>query len=198
MLSRSGLVPIIAIGASGGDGLNDIEELLALLPDPLHAVVMVVLHRPTKAISQLQLILARCSLLPVEIANHGQLMRRGIVYIGQPTQHLTMIGESEAGLVEVLGDEHRNRTVDLLFHAVARHAGPAAIGIILSGSLDDGARGLKAIHHAQGTTMVLTPGGEGSPGMPENAIAYDGPIDVVGSAETIAAAVGARLEGRVN
>jgi two-component system chemotaxis response regulator CheB len=58
----------------------------------------------------------------------------------------------------------------------------------LSGSLDDGSRGLAAIHHAGGLTMVLTPA---SPprGMPENAIAYDGPIDLIGNSHQIAGAI---------
>jgi two-component system chemotaxis response regulator CheB len=65
------------------------------------------------------------------------------------------------------------------------------IGVVLSGSLDDGARGLAAIRRAGGRTMVLTPRVPAWRGMPENAIAYDGPVDVIGGPEEIAAAVNA-------
>jgi two-component system chemotaxis response regulator CheB len=52
--------------------------------------------------------------------------------------------------------------------------------------LDDGSRGLAAIHDAKGVTMVLTPDRGSAPGMPENAIDYDGPVNVIGSPRVIA------------
>ena len=63
------------------------------------------------------------------------------------------------------------------------------IGVVLSGSLDDGSRGLEAIHHAGGLTMALLPEKGNARGMPENAISYDGPIDVIGNPQVIAAAI---------
>jgi two-component system chemotaxis response regulator CheB len=60
------------------------------------------------------------------------------------------------------------------------------IGVVLSGSLDDSSRGLAAIQEAGGLTMVLTPSGPPQRGMPENAISYDGPIDLIGTPERIA------------
>jgi two-component system chemotaxis response regulator CheB len=69
---------------------------------------------------------------------------------------------------------------------VAEQAGPLATGVILSGSLDDGSRGLAAINKAGGVTMVLTPERGRPAGMPENAIDFDGPINVIGSPSFIA------------
>jgi len=60
------------------------------------------------------------------------------------------------------------------------------IGVVLSGALDDGSRGLAAIHEAGGLTIVLTPGRSPERGMPENAISYDGPIDLIGDPLQIA------------
>ena len=82
--------------------------------------------------------------------------------------------------------------MDLLFKSVALHAGPRAIGVVLSGALDDGSRGIEAIHHAGGLTMVLLRS-ETYAGMPENAIAYDGPIDCIGSRDRIAEAIMAAI-----
>ena len=54
--------------------------------------------------------------------------------------------------------------------------------MVLSGSLNDGSRGLAAIHEAGGLTMVLTPKRAWCErGMPENAISYDGPISLIGN-----------------
>ena len=50
------------------------------------------------------------------------------------------------------------------------------IGVVLSGSLDDGLRGLAAIHEAGGLSMVLTPAAPPRRGMPENAINYEDPL----------------------
>lgn len=89
-------------------------------------------------------------------------------------------------LVEGAGDKHRNQTIDILFNSVAAHARARGIGVVLSGSLSDGSQGVAAIAHAGGMSMVLTRQGIAEPGMPENAVAYDGRIDVLGSAATIA------------
>jgi hypothetical protein len=56
-------------------------------------------------------------------------------------------------------------------------------------SLDDGSRGLAAIHKAGGLSMVLTPAGPPERGMPENAIKFDGPISLIGSSKEIAEAI---------
>src|SRR4051794_4287978 len=183
----------VAIGASGGEGLDDIRALLQALPHPLAAVVMVVLHRLVDRISHLRSTLAATIPTAVIVARQGERLEAGCIYIGEPPHHLTLIGGGAAGLVHGPGNEHRNRTIDLLFRSLAARAGPAVIGVVLSGSLDDGSRGLAAIHDAGGVTMVLTPDGAGRRGMPENAIGYDGPIDMIGSPGAIAREITRRL-----
>ncbi len=181
---------IVALGASGGDGLRDVKALLAALPSPLAAVVMVVLHRPTDRISHLQEVLARCSGIPVEIAREDQPFGAGICYIGEPAAHLTFALTHLAHLVPGGDDAYRNRTVDLLFRSLAEAAAPRVIGVVLSGSLDDGSRGLAAIHAMGGRVMVLTPDRSRRNQMPANAADYDGPMDFIGDAEEIAAEIG--------
>jgi two-component system chemotaxis response regulator CheB len=188
--------PIVAIGASGSQGISDIGRLLGHLPVDLNAVVMVVLHRPSDRVSRLRAVLARTTRLPVLIASQGLHLEEGTCYIGEPDAHLELGARSFGNLIPAEGNEHRNRSIDLLFKSVAKHAGTRFIGVILSGSLDDGSRGLAAIHGAGGTTMVLTPGGTAFRGMPENAIAFDGPVDVIGSPEHIAAEIVLRVGTR--
>lgn len=178
----------VVLGASGSDGLHDIETLLGLLSPSIPAVLMVVLHRPSDRISHLKAVLRRKSKLPVLVAEEAEALQPGACYLGEPDGHLTLIERDRAHLVPGAAHQFRGRTVDVLFASVARHAGPRAIGIVLSGSLADGSRGLADIHHAGGLTMVLTPTTLGR-GMQRNAIDYDGPVDVIGSAEDIARAV---------
>lgn len=184
--SAQSLPFFIAIGASGSEGLGDIKSLLAALPLDLLAVVLVVLHRPTDQISNLCEVLSRSSKMPVHNANDDERFQVGHCYIGDPDAHLTLAAKSRVQLVEGADNKHRGRTVDILFNSIAEHATTRGIGVVLSGSLDDGSRGLEAIHHAGGATMVLTSDGLAQRGMPQNAARYDGPIDLMGSEEEIA------------
>jgi two-component system, chemotaxis family, protein-glutamate methylesterase/glutaminase len=186
---------MVAIGASGGEGLTDIRDLLAALPAGLPAVVLVVLHRPSDQVSHLKEVLRRASQMPVLIPQQGDQFRTGCCYVGEPDAHLTLAQQSNVRLVEGTADKHRNRTIDILFNSIAAHAGARGIGVVLSGSLSDGSRGLAAIAHAGGVSMVLTKEGIAERGMPENAVAYDGPIDVLGSAATIAREIILRVAG---
>jgi two-component system chemotaxis response regulator CheB len=180
---------IVAIGASGAEGLGDIKELLAALPDALAAVIMIVLHRAWDRPTHLREILARASTLPVVIASESNHLEVGKVYIGEPAQHLTLAANTFGKLTDDPARAYGGRTVDLLFNSVAAHAGKRMIGVVLSGSLDDGSRGLAAIHKAGGLSMVLTPALPPELGMPENAIKFDGPISLIGHSREIADAI---------
>jgi hypothetical protein len=108
--------------------------------------------------------------------------------VGEPGDHLALAARSMGKLIaDEFRNQHRNRTVDLLFASLAKHAKGNAVGVILSGALDDGSSGLAAIHHAGGLTMVLTPADHAATsGMPHSAIGYDGPIDFEGGVGQIA------------
>jgi two-component system, chemotaxis family, protein-glutamate methylesterase/glutaminase len=179
----------VAIGASGSTGLSDIISILATLSPKIDAVILVVLHRPFDHPSKLREVLSGATAMPVIIAEQGEQFERGRCYIGEPSAHLTLAERSFGGLTNDPDAAHRGRTVDLLFQSLAAYGGPRVIGVVLSGSLDDGSRGLAAIHAAGGQTMVITPDNFADPGMPENAIDYDGPIDCIGSPQQIAEAI---------
>jgi chemotaxis response regulator CheB len=185
----------VAIGASGGEGLTDLGVLLRSWPAFVPAVVMIVLHRPADKASHLREILGRSTHMPVTIASETEHLQTETVYIGEPDQHLTLLENQAAGLVEGIAHQYRNRTIDLLFNSLALHARERSVGIVFSGSLDDGSRGLAAIHAAGGVTMVLDPGDK-PVGMQQNAIDFDGPITFVGTAAGIGEAVVRIVEHR--
>ncbi|MGA7327883.1 MAG: chemotaxis protein CheB [Rhodomicrobium sp.] len=185
---------VVAIGASGGEGLHDIREILAALPPTLPAIVLIVLHRPFHEPSELASVLAQSSKLPIVTAAQQERFQIGTAYIGEPAEHLTLAANSFGILVDDPDRVHRNRTVDLLFRSVAEHSGTRTIGVVLSGSLDDGSRGLAAINKAGGVSMVLT--ARPAQGVPENAINYDGPIDIIGNPSEIASAICSAVENR--
>ena len=186
----------VAVGASGVAGLHDLRDLLEALPADLPAVLMIVLHRPSNRISHLQQVLARRSALPVVIPQEADGYRAGICYIGEPAAHLSLAERSRVHLIGGAHDRYRNRTVDLLFESVAAHAGRWGIGVVLRGSLSDGAKGLASLHLAGGATMVLGSGQGAASGMPRNATEYDGPIDFIGSVQEIADEIVRRVRKR--
>ena len=182
----------VAIGASGAEGLDDIRSLLNLLQKPVQAIVMVVLHRPSDKVSHLREVLARSCDITIVLAEEAETLQEGTCYIGEPDGHLTLVDTHLAHLLPGAGDRLRGRTIDALFESLAAHAGTRAIGIVLSGALDDGSRGLAAIHAAGGVTMVLDPRRK-LRGMQQNAIEYDGLISFVGDAPDIAEFIASRL-----
>ena len=183
----------VAVGASGSDGLGDIRALINAFPASLAAVVLIVLHRQSEKVSELCAVLSRGCSMPVRIAKDGERLLPGTCYIGEPAAHLGLADFGRVHLVAGAHNKYRNRTVDLLFTSVAQHAKQRCIGVILSGDLDDGSRGLAAIHHGNGVTMVLARCRTTRRGMPENAETYDGHIDFVGSVDEIATQIVSRV-----
>lgn len=180
---------LVAIGASGAQGLNDMQKLLSQLPNPINAILLMVLHRLPAEPSDLQAILGRASPIPVVIAEQGQQLLAGTCYIGEPASHLSLISKQFSGLTTHIAKQHQNRTVNFLFHSVALHAGRNAVGVILSGASDDGAEGLAAIQAAGGAGLVLAMT-EGSPssesGMPTRARIYGDDVAFVGTTKELA------------
>jgi two-component system, chemotaxis family, protein-glutamate methylesterase/glutaminase len=176
---------IVAIGASSG-GIEALQGLLEALLD-LDAIVLVVLHRPANRASYLRDILLRNARMPVVVASHAERLHKGVCYIGEPSQHLMVGPDLRADLLP----DHRytTRNIDQLFMSLARHFGPRTIGVVLSGQLDDGTRGLAAIKKAGGIAMVQSPQEAAYPDMPRNAINYGGPIDLVAPTSDLAAEI---------
>jgi chemotaxis response regulator CheB len=188
------LPPVVAIGASGSHGIADIKAVLSELPRDLAAAVLIVLHRPVDRPSRLSDVLGASSRLPVRVAEDGQRFRAGTCYIGEPAAHLSLGPDGVCRLIHDSRNALRNRTVDALFCSLAAYAGRRVIGIVLSGGLNDGSLGLVAIKTAGGTTMTLALTGSES-GMPENAVASCGEVDVIGAPDEIARAVVRQIDG---
>ena len=100
------------------------------------------------------------------------------------------------GLRADLLPDHRytTRNIDQLFISLAQHYGARIIGVVLSGQLDDGTRGLAVIKKAGGIAMVQSPDEAAYPDMPRNAITYDGPVDLIAPTSDLAAEI-TRLTG---
>lgn len=156
---------IIVIGASAG-GLQALQRLLADLPANLPAAVFVVLHMG--ASSHLAEILGRSGMLPVSPARNGQPIERGRVYVAVPGVHLLL--HDEHVLLRRGPRENLARpAIDPLFRSAACAFGGRVIGVVLSGALNDGTAGLRAIKQCGGIAVVQDPADATVPDMPRSA-----------------------------
>jgi len=142
--------PVVAIAASTG-GPSALATLLAGLKG-LTAPVLVVQHLHPDFTGGLLEWMSRVSALPVETARHEQLSRPGRVYLAPGGAHLRLGVTMRLELHEAPATIHRP-SADQLFESVSRQ-GQGAIGVLLTGMGDDGARGLLAIRSNGGQTLA--------------------------------------------
>jgi two-component system chemotaxis response regulator CheB len=142
--------PVVAIAASTG-GPSALAEVLAGLAG-LQAPVLVVQHLHPDFTGGLVEWMARVSALPVEVAEHKRVARPGRVYVAPGGAHLHLGPHLRLELDPNPATTHRP-SADQLFHSVAEQAGPAGVGVVLTGMGDDGAHGLLAMH-LQGARTV--------------------------------------------
>lgn len=168
---------IIAVGGSAGS-LDVLKALLRALPDDLPASVLIVWHSNPSDRSFISEILSEYSSLPVAYATDGEKLSTGRVYLAPPDQHL-LLGEGHLHLRRGPRENNFRPAVDPLFRSAALYRSSRVIGVVLSGYLDDGASGLKAITESGGVGVVQDPRDAAFPDMPLAAINAGAPKHIV-------------------
>jgi two-component system chemotaxis response regulator CheB len=188
---------IVVIGASAG-GVEALTAIVRDLPATLAAPVCIVLHVPPDSPSLLPVILARRASLEVVAAADGAKIKPGTIYVAQPDRHLII----DDGVIRLARGPRENRhrpAVDVLFRSAALAYGSGAIGVVLTGSLDDGTAGLQAIKQRGGIAIVQDPDDAIYPSMPLSAIEHveaDAIVPLSDVAAAIAAAVASPVPAR--
>jgi|UniRef100_UPI0035CC301E two-component system chemotaxis response regulator CheB len=162
---------IVVIGSSAG-GVDALQRLCAHLPADFPAALFVAQHLSPSARSVLPLLLDRAGPLPATAAVEGQRITPGHIYVAPPDRHLLL----REGHMLVRRGPYENRTrpaANALFRSAAIHYGARAIGVVLTGLLDDGTEGLIAIKAAGGVSIVQDPADAEWPSMPRNALERD-------------------------
>jgi two-component system chemotaxis response regulator CheB len=183
---------LVVIGASAG-GLEVLRRVVSELPGGLNASVCVVLHIAPGSPSALAPILDRAGPLPCRQAADGDPLRPGQLLVAPPDRHLVV----EDGRVRLtLGPRENGHrpAVNQLFRSAARAGGRRVIGVVLSGTQDDGAAGLALIKACGGATIVQDPRGAMYAGMPANALAQV-MVDAVAPLPLIARTIASMVNG---
>jgi two-component system chemotaxis response regulator CheB len=161
---------IIVIGASSG-GIDALRTIVGSLPADFAAPIFVVLHVSPASPGILDEILTRAGELPAVSPADGERIQPGRIYVAPPDRHMLI----EPGIVRLTRGPRENRFrpgVDPLFRSAAQTYGPRAIGVILTGDLDDGTAGLWAVKRLGGTAIVQDPDDALYPSMPRNAVSH--------------------------
>ena len=146
---------VIAIGTSTG-GTQALEYILTRLPRTAPGLA-IVQHMPGQFTAAFAARLNQLCAIEVREARDGDRVIPGLALIAPGTHHLLLRRSGAQYRVEVkdgpLVSRHRP-SVDVLFRSTAQSAGPNAVGIIMTGMGDDGARGLLEMHEAGALTLA--------------------------------------------
>jgi two-component system, chemotaxis family, protein-glutamate methylesterase/glutaminase len=160
----------IVIGASAG-GLEAVKDLVAQFPRDLPAPVFLVMHIPPHSPSLLPDIVGKAGPLPAGHPQDGAKVKAGYIYIAPPDHHL-LIDDSHVAVKRGPKENRFRPSIDALFRSAAYSYGPAAIGVVLSGLLDDGTSGLWSIKRFGGIAIVQDPYQARYPSMPRSALEH--------------------------
>jgi two-component system chemotaxis response regulator CheB len=159
---------IIVVGASAG-GLNPLMQILSDLPAELPASVFVVSHLSTSGNGHLVSVLSRSGPLRVKWAEDREAVEHGTVYVAPANYHL-LLNEGQVRVLFGPRECGSRPAADVLFRSAAAAYNSRVIGVVLSGKLDDGSCGLRAIKQCGGTAVVMDPSHAEEPEMPQNAL----------------------------
>ncbi len=180
---------IVAIGTSTG-GTQALEAVLTALPATAPGIV-IVQHMPEKFTASFAERLNGLCEIDVFEAKDGQRVVPGRALIAPGGKHMLLKRSGAQYHVEVVDGPVVNRhrpSVDVLFRSVAKYAGKNALGVIMTGMGDDGARGLKEMHDAGARTLAQDEESCVVYGMPKEAVKL-GAVDRSLPLERIAAAL---------
>jgi two-component system chemotaxis response regulator CheB len=174
---------IVVIGASAG-GVEALKSLFSLLPADLSASYFVVMHLSPDYASHLDHILQSVTSMPVSFASDRQRIMPDCVYVASPDRHL-MVEQDTIRITRGPRESRARPAVDVLFRSASLAYGQRVIGVVLSGSLDDGTAGLWQIKDRKGLAFVQDPQEAQHRSMPDSAMEHVD-VDFVGSVEDLA------------
>jgi two-component system chemotaxis response regulator CheB len=162
---------VIVIGASF-NGIAALSAIVRDLPGDLRAAVLIVQHTTPDGPGLLPKLLSSAGPLLAAHPHDLEVIEPGRIYVAPPDRHLVV---RDGGYIHLSHGPKENRTrpaLDATLRSAALVYGPAAVGVVLTGHLDDGTAGLLAIKDHGGVTVVQEPSDAAAPSMPTSALRY--------------------------
>ena len=156
---------IVVAGTSAG-GIRALEELVIQLTPEMDAAFFLVLHLSRKGIGEfLFQRLQQNTSLRCKVAVNGEAIERGVIYIAPPDNHL-LVSKGHVVVGRGARENGWRPSINNLFRSAAAAYNSRVIAIILTGLLDDGATGMRAVKRSGGTCIVQDPNEADYPDMP--------------------------------
>ena len=158
---------IVVIGASLG-GLRALKSILSVLPGNFRLPLVIVQHRSADAGDELQLALQDGCALRVREACDKDAIAPGSVTLAPPNYHL-LVDAGHFALSTEAPEYYARPSINVLFESAAEAMGARVIGVVLTGTLSDGALGLAAIQRHGGLALIESVATALAAGMPDAA-----------------------------
>ena len=160
----------IVVGVSSG-GLNAMKIMFSLLPREFSIPIVIVQHIGAQSENiWVQLLKDKCK-LEIKEADEKEIIEIGKIYIAPPNYHLLIEQDKTFTLTVDERVNYARPSIDVLFETAAEAYQNRLVGIVLTGSNNDGSKGLKRIKEYGGLTIVQQPDTAESSFMPASAIA---------------------------
>ena len=147
---------VVVLGASTG-GPRAISDVIAHLPLEFSTPCVVVQHLPATFTQPFAVQLSRHTPLRVEVAESGARLEQGLILVAPGSMHLTIRADGRTHLQPPAPKDVYRPSINMAMTSAADAFGPGAIGVVLTGSGDDGSDGLKRIRGAGGEGYVQDP-----------------------------------------
>jgi two-component system chemotaxis response regulator CheB len=172
--------PIVCIGASTG-GTEALREVLERLPANSPAII-IVQHMPEKFTNAFAKRLDTLCAISVKEAEDGDVLQQGLALIAPGNRHMVLNRSGSRYTVNIVDGPHVSRhrpSVDVMFRSASQAAGFNAMGVILTGMGDDGARGMLEMRQAGSYTVAQDEETSVVFGMPKEAIQRGAAVKIV-------------------
>lgn len=173
---------IVGIGASAG-GVEALESMFESMPENPGFAIVVVQHLSPNFESLMPQIISRRTKMPVSSAIHGTTIAPNQVYVLPAGKELS-VADGKIELRDRAPGSQVSKTINRFFASLARDSGPKSVAIVLSGTGNDGAEGIKEVHEMGGFVIVQSEDSAKFNGMPRAAL-DSGIADAVASADDI-------------
>jgi two-component system chemotaxis response regulator CheB len=158
---------LVVIGASAG-GVHALLDIAERLPKFFPAPICIVQHIGSNPSLLPELLRFRGPNHAMRVED-GQQLHPGTLHIAPPDRHVLVDGDT-LRLTQGPKENHARPAVDPLFRSAALTHGPAVIGVVLTGQMDDGTAGLRAVKDCGGVAIVQDPDDATEPEMPRSAL----------------------------